>query len=57
MKLTVFCVFAALATSAQSSAETLPTTDAEKITDALRAAPTFITNGATIVDYPARKGG
>ena len=57
MKLTVFCLFAALTACAQSSAETLPTTDAEKIADALRAAPNFITDGATIVDYPATKGG
>jgi hypothetical protein len=35
----------------------LPTTDAERIADALRAAPKFITDGATIVDYPASKGG
>jgi len=34
----------------------LPVTDAEKIADALRAAPQFITAGATIVDYPAGKG-
>jgi hypothetical protein len=53
MKLTVFCLFAVLAASAQSSAETLPTTDAEKIADAPTAAPKFITDGATIVDYPA----
>ena len=54
MKLIVFCLFAALTAGA---AETLPTTDAEKIADALRAAPNFITDGATIVDYPASKGG
>ena len=34
-----------------------PVTDAEKIADALRAAPNFITDGATILDYPASKGG
>src|SRR5258708_12294857 len=55
MKVTVLCLFAALAASAQSTTERLPVTDAEKIADALRAAPNFITDGATIVDYPATK--
>src|SRR5258708_3012761 len=31
----------------------LPTADAEKIADALRPAPNFITERATIADYPA----
>jgi hypothetical protein len=57
MKLTVLCLFAALTAGAQSTTEHLPVTDAEKIADALRAAPHFITDDATIVDYPASKGG
>jgi hypothetical protein len=62
MKLTAFCLFAVLtvgtqAAGAQSMTEHLPTTDAEKIADALRAAPKFITDGATIADYPTSKGG
>jgi hypothetical protein len=57
MKLTVFCLFATLTAGAQTTAEHLPVTDAEKIADALRAAPSFITDGATIADYPASKGG
>jgi hypothetical protein len=57
MRLTVFCLFATFTAGAQSTAEHLPTTDAEKIADALRAAPDFITDGATIVDYPASKDG
>ena len=57
MKVTVLCLFAALAASAQSTTERLPVTDAEKIADALRAGPNFITDGATLVDYPAIKGG
>ena len=57
MKLTGFCLFAALTAAAQTTTEHLPVTDAEKISDALRAGPTFITDGATIVDYPANKGG
>jgi hypothetical protein len=62
MKPTVFCLFGvltvgALTAGAQSTVDHLPTTDAEKISDALRAAPKFITDGATILDYPAGKGG
>jgi len=57
MKLAVLCLFVALTAGAQSTTEHLPATDAEKITDALRAGPSFITDGATIVDYPASKGG
>jgi hypothetical protein len=62
MKLIVCCLFAVLTVGAQtagaqSTTEHLPTTDAEKIADALRAAPKFITDGATIADYPATKGG
>ena len=57
MKLTVFCLFVALAAGAQSATEHLPVTDAEKIADAQRAGPNFITDDATIVDYPASKGG
>jgi hypothetical protein len=57
MKLAAFCLFAALTASAQSSADTLPTTDVAKIADALTAAPNFITGGATIMDYPGSKGG
>src|SRR3984893_19172859 len=57
MRLIVLCLFAALTAGAQSTTEHLPLTDREKIADALRAAPKFITDGATIVDYPAGKGG
>ena len=57
MRLIVLCLFAALTARAQTTAEHLPVTDPEKIADALRAAPKFITDGATIVDYPAGKGG
>jgi hypothetical protein len=62
MKLIIFYIFAILAVgtanaSAQSMTEHLPVTDAEKIADALRAAPSFITDGATIMDHPASKGG
>jgi hypothetical protein len=62
MKLMVFLLFAALTmgaqvAGAQSPPQHLPTTDADKIANALRAAPKFITDGATIMDYPASKGG
>jgi hypothetical protein len=57
MELTVFCLLVALTAGAQSTTEHLPATDAEKIADALRAGANFITDGATIVDYPASKGG
>ena len=57
MKLAVLCLFVAFTAGAQSTTEHLPATDAEKIMDALRAGPSFITDGATIVDYPASKGG
>ena len=57
MTLIVLCLFAVLTARAQATAEHLPVTDPEKIADALRAAPKFITDGATIVDYPASKGG
>jgi hypothetical protein len=56
MKLAAFCLFAVLTVGAQTATEHLPATATEKIVDALRAAPNFITDGATIADYPASKG-
>jgi hypothetical protein len=41
---------------AQSSAR-LAVTDAEKIADALRAGPVFVTKDATLLDWPAASGG
>src|SRR5580704_12502649 len=41
---------------AQSS-DRLPVTDAEKIVDALRAGPAFITKDATVLDWPSVPGG
>jgi hypothetical protein len=35
----------------------LPLTDAEKIADALRAGPAFVTKDATLLDWPAAPGG
>lgn len=45
------------ATDAQTVAERHPVTDSEKIADALKAGPTFITKDATILDWPATPGG
>src|SRR5262245_9712438 len=58
MKLTVLLTVLLLATAdiyAQTS--NLPVTDAEKIADALRAAPNFITKDATILDWPSTPDG
>jgi uncharacterized lipoprotein len=49
MKLTTIVLLAVLAVSAacaQTSESSRPTTDAEKIADALRAAPAFVTKDA-----------
>jgi hypothetical protein len=48
--LTVATVFA-------QSPGRLPVTDAEKIADALRAGPAFITKDATLLDWPSTSGG
>jgi hypothetical protein len=42
---------------AQTVTDKHPVTDAEKIADALRAGPEFITKNATILDWPAKPGG
>jgi len=57
MKLSVLCLVATLTASAQGAPQHLPVTDAEKIADALRAGPHFITDDATILDWPTTKGG
>ena len=62
MKPTILCLFAILAAGtgtagAPSMTEPLPVTDAEKIADALKAAPSFITDGAGRLSWiipPAR---
>ena len=54
MKLNVL-LLATIAAFAQ--APKLPVTDAEKIADALRAGPKFITRDATILDWPAAPDG
>ena len=57
MKLAMLLMLTTLATSAQTTTTTRPMTDPEKITDALRAGPKFITKDATILDWPAAEGG
>ena len=57
MKLIMIAVFAASAAVAQTAQSRTPTTDAEKIADALRAGPAFVTKGATLLDWPSAPGG
>jgi hypothetical protein len=45
------------ATAFAQSSDRLPVTDAEKIADALRAGPAFITKDATVLDWPSSPGG
>ena len=52
----ILCLMASCA-FAQTPKSHLPVTDAEKIADALRAGPTFITKDATLLDWPSSPGG
>jgi len=51
--LAVATLAASLAASAQSDMRPSQATDTEKIADALRAGPEFITRDAVIADWPA----
>ena len=42
---------------AQKAGTPLPVTDSEKIADALRAGPTFVTKDATLLDWPSSPNG
>jgi hypothetical protein len=53
----LLCLFIASFAMAQTNMSSPPKTDAEKIADALRAGPNFITGGATILDWPSTPGG
>jgi len=53
MKLLTSVLLTAVTAFAQSS-DRLPVTDAEKIVDALRGGPAFITEDATVRDWPRR---
>ena len=46
-----------VATAFAQSSDRLPVSDAEKIADALRAGPAFITKNATVLDWPSKPGG
>ena len=50
-------VLLTVATAFAQSSNGFPVTDAEKIADALRAGPPFITKDATLLDWPAVPGG
>ena len=56
MKLLTTVLLTVASAFAQSS-DRLPVTDAEKIADALRAGPAFITKEATLLDWPSSPGG
>jgi hypothetical protein len=56
MKLLTTVLFIAATAFAESS-DRLPVTDAEKIADALRAGPEFVTKDATLLDWPSAPGG
>jgi hypothetical protein len=53
----LFLLPATLAASAQTAPPDRPSTDAEKIADALRAGPRFITKDATLLDWPTTPDG
>ena len=55
--LALFLLPATLAASAQRAPPDRPSTDAEKIADALRAGPRFITKDATLLDWPTTPDG
>jgi len=57
MKLAALFLFVTLTAGAQAPPAAGPASDAEKIADALRAGPSFITKDATILDWPTTKGG
>jgi hypothetical protein len=56
MKLITVVLFAATAAFAQTGEPRMPVTDAEKIADALRAGPVFVTKDATLLDWPSTPG-
>jgi len=50
-------VLLTVATAFAQSSDRSPVTDAEKIADALRGGPAFVTKDATLLDWPAAPGG
>jgi hypothetical protein len=57
MKLITIILFAASLAFNQTAESHIPVTDAEKIADALRAAPAFVTKDAALLDWPSMPGG
>src|SRR5262249_46341555 len=55
--LAVTLMLVAASSVAQTGKDRLPTTDAEKIADGLRAGPAFITRNATLLDWPTTPNG
>jgi hypothetical protein len=53
----LFVFIAAVVAYAQTPASNKSQTDAEKIAAALQAGPKFVTQNATVLDYPAAPGG
>src|SRR5258708_33385706 len=50
-------VLLTVATAFPQSSDRLPVTDAEKIASAMQAGPKFVTQNATVLDWPASPGG
>ena len=50
-------VFLTAGVAFPQSSDRAPVTEAEKVADALRAGPAFITKDATLLDWPATPGG
>ena len=57
MKLITILLFVTIAAFAQTAESRKPVTDAEKVADASRAGPEFVTKDATLLDWPATPGG
>jgi hypothetical protein len=53
----LLCLFASALAFAQENMPGHPKTDAEKIVDALRAGPAFVTKEATLLDWPTAPAG
>jgi hypothetical protein len=56
MKLLASVLLTAVTAFPQSS-DRLPVTDAEKIASAMQASPKFVTQNATVLDWPSSPGG
>jgi len=57
MKIVAFLIFITLAIYAQVPASRTSQSDAEKIASAMQAGPKFVTQNATVLDWPSSPGG